>query len=81
MLRSALAVEVVSPTDRRADVTAKALMWLDAGVRLVWAVDPDDRAVTVDGPGRVPRVLGVRDESDGGTVLPDFRVPVVDLFA
>lgn len=76
-----LVVEVVSPSDRIADVVEKAMMWLDAGVRLVWVVDPDERSVTVYGPDRVPRGLGVGDELDGGAVLPDFRVAVAELFA
>lgn len=35
-----LVVEVVSPRDHQPDVGAKVAMWLDAGVRLVWVVDP-----------------------------------------
>ena len=76
-----LVVEVVSPSDRMTDVMAKVAMWLDAGVRLVWVVEPDARSVTVVGPDRTPRRLGVGDELDGGEVLPEFRVEVAELFA
>ena len=56
-------------------------MWLDAGVRLVWVVDPPARTVTVYGPDQVPRVLREGDELDGGEVLPDFRLPLSAIFA
>jgi Uma2 family endonuclease len=75
-----LVVEVVSPSDRMTDVMAKVAMWLEAGVGLVWVVEPDERVVTVVGPDRTPRRLGVGDELDGGEVLPDFRVAVAELF-
>lgn len=76
-----LVVEVVSPSDRMPDVTDKAMMWLDAGVRLVWVADPPTRTVTVYGPDRVPHVFRETDELDGGEVLPDFRLPVAALFS
>jgi Uma2 family endonuclease len=76
-----LVVEVVSPSDRMTDVTAKAMMWLDVGVCPVWAVLPSSRTVTVYGPDGVPRMLREGDELDGGEVLPDVSVPVSALFA
>ncbi len=75
-----LAVEVVSPHDATREVAAKAAMWLDAGVRLVWVVDPSARTVAVHAPGRPVRILAPEDELDGGEVLPSFRVPVAELF-
>lgn len=45
-----LVVEVVSPSDRASEVTEKALLWLDAGVRLVWVIYPDPRVVAVYRP-------------------------------
>ena len=76
-----LVVEVISPSDRLPDVLAKVEMWLEAGVRLLWLVDPDRRTVAVHEPGREPRLLGEGEELDGGEVLPDFRVTVAELFA
>lgn len=75
-----LVVEVVSPFDRPGEVAAKTAMWLDAGVRLVWVLDPDDRTVTIHALGHPSRTLREGDELDGGDVLPDFRVPVAELF-
>ena len=42
-----LAVEVLSPDDRSADVAAKVREYLSHGVMLVWVVDPSARTVTV----------------------------------
>ena len=76
-----LVVEVNSASDRASDVLAKAVMWLDAGVRLVWVADPPTRTVTVYTPDSVARLLRDDQILDGGEVLPDFRVSLGDLFA
>lgn len=55
-----LAVEVISPTDRRADIARKQTLYARAAVPLVWWVDPEARTVTVHRPGQEPEVL---DES------------------
>ena len=75
-----LVVEVVSPHDRPGAVTEKASMWLEAGVRLVWVVDPPTRTVAVHAPGRDIQALGAGDALDGEDVVPGFRVAVANLF-
>lgn len=75
-----LVVEVVSPSDRSADVLDKVRNYLLAGVRLVWIVDPRKRSVTAYVPDREPRVYPEHDILDGGDVLPEFRLPVADIF-
>lgn len=75
-----LVVEVVSPSDRAADLRDKVREYLNAGTRLVWVAWPEDRSVTVYGAGGEVRELGEGDELDGGEVLPGFRAPVADLF-
>jgi Uma2 family endonuclease len=76
-----LAVEIVSPGNREADVRAKVREYLDTGARLVWVLRPQRRTVAVHTPGTAPRELGPNDELDGGDVLPGFRARVADLFA
>jgi Uma2 family endonuclease len=76
-----LVVEIISPNDRPADVIAKGMMWLEAGVALFWLVDPDAESVTVFERGRTPRTLTIEHTLDGGTVLPGFALPMRDLFA
>jgi len=75
-----LAIEVRSPTDRTPDVLAKVEMYIEAGVRLVWLVDPDPRTVAVFGGGQDGRVLQGGDWLDGGDVLPGLRIDLAELF-
>jgi Uma2 family endonuclease len=75
-----LVAEVVSPYDRAVEVSGKALAWLDAGVRLVWVVDPENRTVTVHRPGGTT-VLRGRDQLSGEDVLPGFALPLEELWA
>ena len=75
-----LAVEVVSPSDSAAAVQSKVEDWLGAGTRLVWVVYPDTRSVTVYRSLNEAEVLSEPDALDGAPVLPDFALPVSDLF-
>ena len=75
-----LAVEVVSPSDSAAAVQSKVEDWLGAGTRLVWVVYPDTRSVTVYRSLHEAEVLSEPDALDGSPVLPDFALPVSDLF-
>src|SRR5262245_20643624 len=52
-----LAVDVVSPSDRPADVAEKVEAWLSSGTRMVWVVDPAEQIVTIHRPGQEDRVL------------------------
>lgn len=76
-----LAVEVVSPSDRWPDVVVKAHVWLDAGCRVVWLVDPANRTVTVHENGGRVRENRITDAIEGGDVLPGLVVPIADIFA
>lgn len=75
-----LVVEVLSPSERPGQITTKLLTYLNAGVKIVWHVDPEDRSVTVHTAGQTPRTLTVDDEIDGGEVLPGFSAPVAAFF-
>ena len=75
-----LAVEVLSPSDTHAEVTEKSLAWLGAGCRMVLAVDPSQRTVTVYRSRQDIRILTHQDAFDGADVVPDFSLPVSDLF-
>jgi Uma2 family endonuclease len=76
-----LVVEVVSPSDRMRDVNDKIHEYLDAGVRLVWLVEPRAKRITVYLPDRTARTLDACATLDGGAVLPGFSLPLTDLFA
>ncbi len=75
-----LVVEVLSPSDRTSEVVAKLEMYQEAGVPLIWLVDPDRMTVTVISSGAPTVVLHLDDTLDGGDVLPGFRVPVAEIF-
>jgi hypothetical protein len=61
---------------------AKARLWLERGVRMVWVVWPRRRNIDIWLPGddRPRATLGTGDMLDGGDVLPGFLYPVADLF-
>ena len=76
-----LAVEVLSPSNTKAEMARKRAEYFAAGVRLVWEVDPRKRIVTVyDAPERAT-VLDASMTLDGGEVLPGFALPLGELFA
>lgn len=78
-------VEVLSEHDltNPGDFQDKLWEYLNAGVALVWVLNPkDDRLSVYDQGGGLaaPTVLRPGDQLDGGAVLPGFRVPVATLF-
>jgi Uma2 family endonuclease len=75
-----IAVEVLSPDDRRKDVRAKIKEYLFYSVPLVWLVDPETRTVTVYRGTMRGIELDEGDTLDGGDVLPGFSCKVADLF-
>ena len=74
------AVEVLSPSDSRSSAFAKCVWWLEAGVPVVWLVDPQRRLVTVWTPDDAPRTLRDGETLDGGAVLPGLSVDVSAIF-
>ncbi len=75
-----LVIEILSPGNRQAEITAKIERYLSAGVSLVWLVDPIARTITVYSPGRDLLTIGENDELDGGEILPGFRLMVREIF-
>lgn len=75
-----LAIEVVSPSNTRAQISEKVAIYLEAGTNLVWVVDPPRRMGTVFAPSRPARTLRDGDSLDGEDVLPGFTLPLPELF-
>jgi Uma2 family endonuclease len=75
-----LAVELVSPTDRRVDVLEKIEAWLTPGARMVWVGDPKSPTITVHRQGTEPVTLTVDQTIDGSDVVPGFSCRVADCF-
>ncbi|MBW3660947.1 MAG: Uma2 family endonuclease [Gemmatimonadetes bacterium] len=76
-----LAVEIVSPSNTRAEIREKVLEYLAAGARLVWVVEPRTRSVTVYRSRTDVRVLKAPETLGGGDLLPGFALPLAELFA
>ena len=76
-----LAVEVLSPWDTATEITRKIEVYLKAGVRLVWIVDPGTQRVTDYRSLQDVKVLTPDQELDGGDVLPGFRIKVSEIFS
>lgn len=76
-----LAVEILSPSDRNDDITDKVWGYIDAGVKLVWRVEPVVGLVTVFRPDAEPEGINIHGHLTGDPHLPGFRVAVADIFA
>ena len=75
-----LVVEVLSPNDGMRQVADKVAEFLDAGVPLVWLVDPDPRTVTVYRSLTDTTQLTSSETITATPVLPDFSAKVSDFF-
>jgi Uma2 family endonuclease len=75
-----LVAEILSPDDRPGEVLAKVGEWLEAGVRLVWVIDPERRVATAyHADGDVATVASDSTVS-GEPVLPGFSFRLAELF-
>lgn len=75
-----LAVEIVSPGDRRHAVEEKTQGYLAAGTRMAWVLWPEQQTAVVYTQSGT-RTLTAADTLGGGDVLPEFTVSVAALFA
>ena len=75
-----LAIEVLSPGDRKGYVDRKLAIYLETGTRSVWLVNPRRRTVEVISSLNDRRTLHEDDELVDNTV-PGFRVKVSEIFA
>ena len=75
-----LAIEVLSPGDRRGYVDRKLAVYLETGTRSVWLVNPRHRTVEVISSMSDRRTLHEDDELVDDTV-PGLRVKVSEIFS
>ena len=76
-----LAVEVISPGDSHVEVEETVFDWLEAGMKMVFTIDPRSRSVTVYRSLSDITVLTETEVLDGGEVVPSFRIAVREVFA
>jgi Uma2 family endonuclease len=67
-LAPAFVIELRSPSDRLAAVTAKMESWIANGVELGWLIDPSAKQVHVYGPGEAPRIESGSSVAGSGPV-------------
>ena len=75
-----LVAEILSPDDRPGEVLAKVGEWLEAGVQIVWVIDPDRKvAHAFRSDGSVASIAsdGVLD---GERVVSGFSCALIELF-
>jgi len=76
-----LAVEVLSESNTGSEMERKLVNYFNAGVELVWLVDPKTRTATVyTSPSESTLVLS-NQSLTGGMVLPGFKLKLKTLFA
>jgi Uma2 family endonuclease len=75
-----LVVEVISPEVKYGYLQRKIRDYFEAGVRLLWIVDPKMQTVTVYRSPIDLRVLTAADTLSGEDVLPGFSYHIAELF-
>lgn len=75
-----LVVEIESKNDTDSELRSKTDEYFDAGVLMVWRLDPDRTAVTVHRPGQPDQTFGPADTLVAEDLLPGFAVPIARLF-
>jgi len=63
-----------------ADALSKVAMYLDAGVALVWLVNPEQRSVTIFQPDRSIDIVQGDAILYGGAIVPGLRISLDSIF-
>lgn len=75
-----LAVEILSPSNTIEEINEKIATYRQAGVPLLWMIDPYNHFVTVYQLDAEPESFNIHAELPGEPYLPGFHVPVARLF-
>ncbi len=75
-----MVVETISPGERWQDVRQKVEEYFAIGVRWVWIVEPDNRAVLVYRSSTEMQKFDRKDALVGEGVLQGFRLSLASLF-
>jgi Uma2 family endonuclease len=76
-----LCIEIISPSEEKADMLRKIDEYFNAGAEQVWHVFPESEQVIIFSSPSEAKTYDSADELDGGNLLPGFRCCVSDLFA
>jgi Uma2 family endonuclease len=75
-----LAVEVLSGTNTKKEIERKRVEYFEAGVKLVWVVDPKKQTLVVYRADGSSSLLRTDDVVTGEDVLPGLAIPVGEVF-
>ena len=76
-----LAIEVLSKGNTEREMQRKLRDYFEAGVRLVWYIDPESQTATVYTAADQSAAVSSDGILDGGDVLPGFTLSLKELFA
>jgi Uma2 family endonuclease len=76
-----LAVEILSKSNTPAEMKRKRGEYFEAGVQLVWIIDPKTRWAAVYTELEEPTAIDPDGTLSGGEVLPGFELRLAELFA
>jgi Uma2 family endonuclease len=75
-----LVVEVASPSETGPSIAEKTAIYLSAGVRLIWIIDPERRTVRIHRSDGSESMLTEQDAFNGEDGLPGFKLPIAQVF-
>jgi Uma2 family endonuclease len=75
-----LAVEVVAPSNSRAELEARLKDFFASGTELAWVIHPEQRMVEIYQSPTRREMRAPGAFLDGGALLPGFQFPIADLF-
>ena len=75
-----LAVEIISPNNTFEEIHNKLVEYFENGTRLAWVILPDEECVLVYCKPKPSQLLQLEDSLDGEDVIPNFNLPLIELF-
>jgi Uma2 family endonuclease len=75
-----LAIEIISPSQSRPEMLAKASEYLRFGSKQVWIVFPFDEQIEIHYSDKSPEIYTVGDTISGGELIPGFELDVAKIF-
>lgn len=75
-----LCIEIISPSEERAEMACKVGEYFASGAEQVWQVFPERRQVVVFTSPTAAQTLDAEDRLTAGDILPEFACQVRELF-
>jgi Uma2 family endonuclease len=75
-----LAIKVISPSETHNKVERKIREYFDAGVTQVWKIVPEFKTLTIYFSPTETKILTENDELTCEEILPNFRLPLSEIF-